>query len=264
MELFAATCFGRKGLVHSLESTLRCPPNADRPRLVTAGEAHANHSPSSDTLISYACCPPFGGQSSEPSSNRHPGQVHLASSSPRVKLAPHVRPNLHDQSRTWNTPLKECTSHDPECLPRYRQAQMIAHLRLESSLQLLVRSAAFDRTGSPRASAVDHVSGYPGGSWLARLDTTRLATTRAIHARYVRPDSAIDHFIMCTRASPALGEGLLRARGTFDPETPNLRGCPRGPDQGHRWFMPPISLRRIVPLKPCEYCPLASGERPYR
>jgi hypothetical protein len=189
--------------------------------------------------------------------NRHPGQVHLASSSPRVKLAPHVRPNLHDQSRTWDTPLKECTSHDPERLPRYRQARMIAHPRLESSLHLMGRSAAFDRTGSPRASAVDHVSGTPGGSWLARLDTTRLATTRAIHARYVRPDSAIDHFIMCTRASPALGEGLLRARGTFDPETPNLRGCPRGPDQGHRWFMPPISLRRIVPRKPCEHCPLA-------
>lgn len=99
--------------------------------------------------------------------NRHPGQVHLASSSPRVKLALHVRPDLHDQSRTWDTPLKECTSHDPERLRQYRQARVIAHLRLESSLQLLVRSAAFDRTGSPRALAVDHVSGDPGGSWLA-------------------------------------------------------------------------------------------------
>jgi len=106
VELFAATCFRRGGLVHPLESTLRCPPNADRPRLVTAGGAHANHSPSSDARVV----------------NRHPGQVHLASSSPRVKLAPHVRPNLHDQSRTWDTPLKECTSHDPERLPRCRQA----------------------------------------------------------------------------------------------------------------------------------------------
>lgn len=98
---------------------------------------------------------------------RHLGQVHLASSSPHAKLAPHARPFLHDQSRTWNIPLKECTSHDPERLPRYRQARVIAHPHLESSLQLLVRSVAFDRTGSPRALAVDHVSGCPGGSWLA-------------------------------------------------------------------------------------------------
>jgi len=98
---------------------------------------------------------------------RHLGQVHLASSSPRVKLAPHPRPFLHDQSRTSYIPLKECTSHDPERLRRYRQAQVIAHLHLESSLQLLVRSAAFDRTGSPRALAVDHVSGNRGGCWLA-------------------------------------------------------------------------------------------------
>lgn len=98
---------------------------------------------------------------------RHLGQVHLASSSPRVKLAPHPRPFLHDQSRTSHIPLKECTSHDPERLRRYRQAQVIAHLHLESSLQLLVRSAAFDRTVSPRALAVDHVSGTRGGCWLA-------------------------------------------------------------------------------------------------
>jgi hypothetical protein len=30
------------------------------------------------------------------------------------------------------------------------------------------------------------------------------------------------------------------------PEAPNRRGCPRGSDQGYRWFTPPISLRRIV------------------
>lgn len=154
VELFAATCFGRGGLVHPLESTLRCPPNADRPRLVTAGEAHANHTPSSDArhllrLLSALRRPELGAFVC-----RHPGQVHLASSSPRVKLAPHARPYLHDQSRTWDIPLKECTSHDPERLHRYRQARMIAHPHLESSLQLLVRSAAFDRTGSPRASAL--------------------------------------------------------------------------------------------------------------
>jgi len=98
---------------------------------------------------------------------RHPRQVHLASSSPHGKLAPLARPFLHDQSRTSHIPLKECTSHDPERLRRYRQARMIAHPHLESSLQLLVGSAAFDHTGSPRALAVDHVSGCPGGSWLA-------------------------------------------------------------------------------------------------